>query len=200
MSTRIEFFFDFSSPYAYLASRRIGELAARHGRAVWWRPMMLGPALAATGGKPLVELPLKGDYARRDLPRTARFMGVPFRWPARFPVVSLAAARAFYWLEDGSPERAVPFAEAVFRAFFVDDRDIADRAVVGELLGEVGSDAAAGLDAIATPAIKERLKAVTDEAVGRGVFGAPFVFVDGEPFWGADRLGQVERWLETGGF
>jgi 2-hydroxychromene-2-carboxylate isomerase len=200
MSTRIEFFFDFSSPYAYLASRRIGEVAARHGRTVWWRPMMLGPALAATGGKPLVELPLKGEYAKRDLPRTARFMGVPFRWPGRFPVVSLAAARAFYWLEEAAPDRAVPFAEAVFRAFFVDDRDIADRAVVAALIAEVGGDAEAGLAAIATAAIKERLKAVTEAAVARGVFGSPFVFVDGEPFWGADRLGQVERWLETGGF
>lgn len=200
MSDRIDFYFDFSSPYGYLASRRLGAIAARHGREVRWRPMMLGPALAATGGKPLVQIPLKGDYARRDLPRTARFLDVPFSLPTRFPIVTLATARAFYWLEGTAPERAVPFAEAAFAAYFVEDRDIADRTVVAALLGEVGADPDAGLAAIVTQAVKDRLKAVTEEAVTRGVFGSPFVFVDDEPFWGVDRLDQVERWLETGGF
>ncbi len=200
MPAAIDFYFDFSSPYGYLASRRIDGIAKRHGRGVRWRPMMLGPALAATGGKPLVELPLKGDYARRDLARTARLWGIPFALPTRFPVVTLAAARAFYWLEQTAPERAVPFAEAAFTALFVEDRSIADRQVVRQLLAGVGADAEAGALAIGTPEIKARLKAETDAAIERGVFGSPFVFVDGEPFWGADRLDQVERWLETGGF
>jgi 2-hydroxychromene-2-carboxylate isomerase len=200
MPAPVDFYFDFSSPYGYLASRLIGPLAASHGRAVSWQPMMLGPALAATGGKPLVQLPLKGDYARRDLPRTARFLGLPFRLPSRFPLVTLAVARAFYWLQEAAPERAVPFAEAAFRAFFVDDEDISDRAVVARLLAAVGADAASGLAAIDQPAIKDRLKAATEQAIGRGVFGSPFIFVDDEPFWGCDRLDQVERWLATGGF
>jgi 2-hydroxychromene-2-carboxylate isomerase len=200
MADAIEFFFDFSSPYAYLASRQLPAIAVRHGRELWWRPMMLGPALAATGAKPLVQLPLKGDYARRDLARSARLHDVPFVMPSRFPVVTLAAARAFYWLEAVAPERAVPFAETAFTALFALDRDLADRAVVGELLAAVQVDAAAGLAAIDRPEIKARLKAETEGAVARGVFGSPFLFVDGEPFWGADRLEQVERWLETGGF
>lgn len=200
MPAAIDFYFDFSSPYGYLASRRLGGLAAAHGRGVRWRPMMLGAAFAATGGKPLVELPLKGDYARRDLARTARLWRIPFALPKRFPVLTLAAARAFYWLEEVAAERAVPFAEAAFSALFAEDRDIADRAVVGELLGAVGADSEAGLAAINRPEIKDKLKAETAAAVGRGVFGSPFVFVDGEPFWGADRLDQVERWLATGGF
>lgn len=200
MPEAIDFHFDFSSPYGYLASRLIGPLAERHGRAVRWRPMMLGPAMAATGGRPLVELPLKGDYARRDLPRTARFFGIPFAMPTRFPLVTLAVARAFYWLDEAAPERSVPFAEAAFRAFFVEDQDISDRIVVASLLDAVGADAAAGLAAITTPAVKERLKAATEAAIAHGVFGSPFVIVDGEPFWGVDRLDQVERWLATGGF
>lgn len=200
MPAPIEFHFDFSSPYAYLASRRIGAIAERHGRTVWWRPMMLGPALAATGGKPLVHLPLKGDYAKRDLARTARLRGIPFQLPSRFPLVTLAAARAFYWLEETAPERAPVFAEAVFTAFFAENQDVADRAVVGNLLTRVGADAGQGLQAIDEPRIKDRLKAATAAAIGRGVFGSPFIFVDDEPFWGADRLDQVERWLETGGF
>ena len=200
MPAPIEFHFDFSSPYAYLASRRIGAIAERHGRRVWWRPMMLGPALAATGGKPLVHLPLKGDYAKRDLARTARLWGIPFTLPSRFPLITLAAARAFYWLEEELPERAPAFAEAVFAAFFAEDQDIADRAVVGRLLTRVGADAGQGLGAIDEPRIKDRLRSATVAAIERGVFGSPFIFVDGEPFWGADRLDQVERWLETGGF
>ena len=200
MADAIEFFFDFSSPYAYLASRQLTAIAERHGRYLWWRPMMLGPALAATGGKPLVHLPLKGDYARRDLARSARLRGIPFAMPCRFPVVTLAAARAFYWLEETETARAVRFAEAAFAALFAADRDIADRAVVAELLKTVGADAAAGLAAINEPRVKARLKAETEAAISRGVFGSPFLFVDGEPFWGADRLDQVERWLETGGF
>ena len=200
MADVIEFFFDFSSPYAYLASRQLPAIAERHGRDLWWRPMMLGPALAATGGKPLVHLPLKGDYAKRDLARTARLLGIPFAMPRRFPVVTLAAARAFYWLEESERVLAERFATAAFAALFVADRDIADRAVVGELLAEVGADASAGLAAINEPRVKARLKAETEAAIGRGVFGSPFVLVDGEPFWGADRLDQVERWLETGGF
>jgi len=200
MPEPIDFHFDFSSPYGYLASRRVGAIAERHGRAVRWRSMMLGPAMAATGGRPLVELPLKGDYARRDLPRAARFFGIPFVMPRRFPLVTLAVARAFYWLDEAAPARAVPFAEAAFRAFFVEDQDISDRTVVASLLAAVGADAAAGLAAIAEPGIKERLKAATEAAIGRGVFGSPFFIVDGEPFCGVDRLDQVERWLAEGGF
>lgn len=200
MSAPIDFYFDFSSPYGYLASRRLGGIATAHGRGVRWRPMMLGAAFAATGGKPLVELPLKGDYARLDLARTARFWGIPFALPERFPVLTLAAARAFYWLEEVAPERAVPFAEAAFSALFAEDRDIADRAVVGELLATLGADAEAGLAAINQPAIKDKLKTETAAAIDRGVFGSPFIIIDGEPFWGADRLDQVERWLATGGF
>lgn len=199
MPAPLEFFFDFSSPYAYLASHQIGPLAERHGREVRWRPMMLGPALAATGSKPLVHLPLKGDYAKRDLPRAARFHGIPFQMPSRFPQVTLAAARLFYWLQEQAPDRAVPFADAVFKALFVDDQDVADRAVVARLAAALEIDETAALAAIDEPQVKETLRAVTAEAVERGVFGSPFIFVDGEPFWGTDRLDHIDRWLATGG-
>jgi 2-hydroxychromene-2-carboxylate isomerase len=200
MPAQLEFFFDFSSPYGYLASHRIGPIAERHGRAVRWQPMMLGPALAATGGKPLVHVPLKGDYARRDLPRAARYHGIPLQMPSRFPQVTLAAARLFYWLEGEAPASAVPFAQAAFKALFVDDQNVADRAVVGRLAAALAIDEAAALAAIDQPEVKERLRVETEEAIARGVFGSPFIFVDGEPFWGADRLDQVDDWLATGGF
>lgn len=198
MSGPIDFYLDFSSPYAYLASRRIGALAARFGREVAWRPFMLGAVFATTGSRPLIEIPLKGAYMKLDLERSARLAGIPFRLPSRFPIATLAAARAFYWLEETSPARAVPFAEAAFEAYFRDDRDIGDRAVVAGLLEAVGSDPAAGLAAIATDGIKAKLREATEVAVARGVFGAPFFFVDGEPFWGADRLPQMELRLAEG--
>ena len=135
-----------------------------------------------------------------DLARTARLWDIPFAMPRRFPVVTLATARAFYWLEEINSAQAVRFADAAFTGLFAEGRDIADRAVVAALLEAVGAEPEAGLAATGDPQIKERLKAATDEAVGRGVFGSPFIFVDGEPFWGADRLDQVDRWLERGGW
>src|SRR5512134_3771445 len=98
MSSPIEFYFDFSSPYGYLASTRIDAIAARFGRETVWRPILLGAVFRVTGGKPLPMLPLKGDYAARDTARFARLWGVPFRLPGKFPIATQAAARAFYWV------------------------------------------------------------------------------------------------------
>ncbi len=198
MSRRLDFYFDFSSPYAYLASRQIGALADRHGCGVEWRPFLLGAVFATTGGRPLIEIPLKGDYMKLDLERSAGLAGIPFRLPSRFPIATVAAGRAFYWLRETKPALAVPFAEAAFGAYFVEDRDIGDNGVVRALLERVGSDAAAGMAAIATPEVKAMLRSATEAAVARGVFGAPFFFVEGEPFWGADRLPQIERRLARG--
>ncbi len=201
MSDPIEFYFDFASPYAYLASHRIDAVAARHGREVAWKPMMLGPVFKVAGTRPLTDYPLKGDYSRRDFARTARLLGVPFVLPEDFPFSTLTAARAFYWTEENAPDKAKPLARALFDACFAEGRNTGEAEVVGELAGAVGLDAGAVLAGAREPAIKERLKAVTTDAIeNRGVFGAPFFFVDGEPFWGSDRLDQVDRWLATGGW
>jgi 2-hydroxychromene-2-carboxylate isomerase len=99
MSDPITFYFDFfTSPYSYLASERIDELAAKYGRKVQWRPVMLGAAFKASGMPLLVTIPFKGEYSKRDFDRSARFMGIPYRFPPKFPVSSLSAARAYYWL------------------------------------------------------------------------------------------------------
>ncbi|SRR6266581_792021 len=200
MTEAIEFYFDFSSPYSYLASELIDALAAKYGRRVKWRPMMLGAAFQKAGTVPLVQVPLKGDYSLRDFDRSARFLGVPFKFPAKFPAVTLAAARAYYWLHDRDCMQARAFAHAVFRAYWQDGRDIAELAVVRDIAAGLGIDRDALAEAVATPEIKQRLKAESDAAVARGMFGAPYIIVDGEPFWGADRLPQIEKWLATGGF
>jgi len=196
----VEFWFDFSSPYSYIASERIDELVAKHGRKVKWRPIMLGAAFKASGLPFLVNVPLKGEYSKRDFDRSARYLGVPYSFPPKFPVTTLAAARGYYWLHGRDCSKARDFAHGVFRAYWVDGRDIGELAVVLEIAGALGIDTEAFTAAIATPEIKDRLKQETDAAVARGMFGAPYFMVDGEPFWGADRLPQIDKWLATGGF
>lgn len=195
MSEALTFYFDFSSPYGYLAAEKIDELAAQYGRQVKWRPVLLGVIFKATGAQPLTAVPLKGDYAKRDFARSARFMGVPYRQPSRFPLPTQVAARAYYWLHDRDCAMARAFAKAVYRALFVDDRDIADLEVVLDIAAAAGADRAALAAAIESPAIKERLKAEVAAALENGVFGSPFILCDGEPFMGADRLPQLEARL-----
>lgn len=200
MAEPLEFYFDFSSPYAYLASEKIDALAAKYGRQVKWRPILLGPVFKTTGSAPLTEIPVKGDYSRHDFDRSARFLGVPFKLPAKFPLATQVAARAYYWLHQRDCAQARAFAHAAFRAVFVQERDLSDPAVVAELAGEVGADVAALTAGVQSEEIKQRLRQEGETAIARGVFGAPFIFVDGEPFWGADRLPQIEKWLAEGPF
>jgi 2-hydroxychromene-2-carboxylate isomerase len=201
MPAPIDFYFDFSSPYGYVASHRIDAIAAKHGRAVAWRPFLLGAVFKVAGTGPLTNYPLKGDYSVRDFQRSARQHGIPFKMPTKFPVNGLLASRVYYWLEQTAPHRAKPFAKAAYAAYFVEDRDITAAAVIGDAATQAGVDPAAALAATDIPEIKNRLRQVTDEAIqGRGVFGSPFVIVDGEPFWGSDRLDMVDRWLATGGW
>ncbi|MDE2584127.1 MAG: 2-hydroxychromene-2-carboxylate isomerase [Betaproteobacteria bacterium] len=200
MAAPLEFYFDFSSPYAYLASEKIDELAAKYGRKVQWHPILLGVVFKATGGAPLTEIPFKGDYSRRDFDRSARYLGLPFRFPSKFPQATQVAARAYYWLHERDCITARAFAHAAFRALFMEDRDLSDPALVRELAVRSGAERAALEAGLQDDGVKARLRQECDAAIGRGVFGAPFFFVDGEPFWGADRLPQIEKWLAEGKF
>ncbi len=200
MSDPIDFYFDFSSPYGYLASLRIDDIAARHGRAVNWRPMLLGAVFKKFGGAPLSEVPLKSDYFLRDMPRAARLMGAPFKWPDPFPFASIAACRAIYWQTDMDPEAGRALARALYHTAFGEGGDIATAKSVVEVAAKVGIDRAAAGAALQDAAVKDRLRQEVEAAMERGVFGSPYVVVDGEPFWGHDRLDQVDRWLETGGW
>lgn len=200
MAEPLEFYFEFASPYGYLASLRIDQIAAAHEREVVWRPIMLGAALKLTGSRPNATVPLKDAYLRRDVPRCARLLGVPLVLPEVMPMNSLAASRAYWWLQDQDPEMARGFAQAAFHRHWGEGRDLSTAEQVAELGETLGLDRAELLQALQDPAVKARLKAETDRSIERGVFGSPFVFVDGEPFWGADRLDHVERWLDRGGW
>ena len=196
----IEFYIDFSSPYAYLASRRINAIGEKHGRAVAWKPILLGAVFKITGAKPLVDAPMKGDYSRHDMERSARRIGIPLNWPSPFPFNSIAAGRAFYWLAGTDAGKAVPFAQAVYAAAFDQAQDVSGAEAVAAIAGGVGVSGEALLSAITQPEWKDRLRAETDKAIELGVFGAPTMIVDGEKFWGADRLDHLDEWLARGGW
>jgi len=191
----IEFWFDFASGYAYFASLEIEALAARHGRGVLWRPFTLGAAFKVTGVTGLSRTPLKRDYALRDWQRIARLKGVPFSPPARHPMTGLAAIRAFYHLDRTDPAAAARLAAALIAAYFRSGLDIDDPQAVAAFAASLGLDRDAVLTGIADPVVKARARALGEEAVGRGIFGSPWLVIDGEPFWGWDRLALAERWL-----
>ncbi|CAG0964406.1 2-hydroxychromene-2-carboxylate isomerase [Burkholderiales bacterium] len=193
MASPIEFWFDFSSPYGYLAAQRIEALAARHGREVDWRPMLLGVAFKVAGTAPLTEVPLKGDYSKRDFERSARFHGIDgFRLPSRFPIASQAPARILLWAKSRDPASAARVAKAMLRAYWVEDRDISNADVAAAAAATAGVDVALARAAVDDPAWKDALKREVDAGLARGVFGSPFVIADGEPFWGLDRFDQLD--------
>ena len=196
MRPAIDFFFDFSSPYSYIASEWVDAVAARHGRVVHWHAILLGATFQAAELKAPVAYPLKREYSLRDFARSAHFAGVPFELPEKFPIPTQNAARVYWWLHDSTtPEQAVAWAHAGMRAYFTRGIDLSDVAQLGALLRESGIDAAAAQAAYTDPLWKERLKRENDLAIANGVFGAPFFIVDGEPFWGNDRRVQLEAWL-----
>jgi 2-hydroxychromene-2-carboxylate isomerase len=187
---------DFISPYGYFASLRVEALAARHGRAVAWHPMLLGVAvLKVMGLKPLMETPLKSDYVERDLRRYAREHGVPMQRQPRDAVMNpLASARALAWVNRHQPERAGEVVHAIYRAVWAEAQDLSTPVSLEPVLGETIARAAASEDAATL------LRAEVDASLAAGVFGSPTLLIDGEPFWGVDKLEQAERWLATGGW
>lgn len=197
----IQFYFDFSSPYSYIASEWIASVAARHGRRVQWHAILLGVLFQAAELKPPVAHPLKREYALRDFERSAHFAGLPYRQPGAFPIPTQHAARVFWWLhETQGADAAVAWAHAGLRAYFTRGVALNDVPALKALAAESGLDADAAEAAWGDERWKQRLRAENEAAVAAGVFGAPYFIVDGEPFWGQDRQPQIERWLASGPF
>jgi 2-hydroxychromene-2-carboxylate isomerase len=196
MKPAIDFYFDFSSPYSYIASEWVEAVAARHGRAVEWHAILLGVTFQAAELKSPVSHPIKREYSIRDFGRSARFAGLPYVMPDKFPISTQNAARIFWWLHDTqSPQRAAAWAHTGLRAYFTRGLDLSDVATLGAVAAEDGLDPAAAQAAYTDLLWKDRLKRENEAAIAAGVFGAPFFIVDGEPFWGNDRRGQIEQWL-----
>ncbi len=196
----VDFYFEFSSPYGYIASQLAEDFEKRIGRELRWRPMLLGPVFKLTGQAPLIEVPMKGEYSKKDFPRSARMHKVPYKHPSKFPIGTVGALRAFYWVWDRDPMRARKLAKALYKAYFADGIDISAPQAVIDIAKQVGVDAAALAAALEDPALKDRAKREVEGAIAAGVFGSPFFIVDGEPFWGVDRMPMVEDWIRTGGW
>ncbi|MBA5640155.1 2-hydroxychromene-2-carboxylate isomerase [Duganella sp. LX20W] len=196
MSTDIDFYFDFVSPYAYLAANRIERLAAAHGRKVRWKPVLMTVLSKAAGTQLLPFLPMKWRYIQHDVARSARLAGIPFRWPACFPKLLLAPGRAMTWLAaTHGDDLAAAFAHTCFSAFFGDGIDIEDKEVLAGIAAGLGVERDALLAALEDEAVKAAFKQGSEDAIAKGVFGVPFMIADGEPYWGFDRLVQLEQAL-----
>ena len=196
----IDFYFDFSSPYSYIASEWIEALAARHGRTVAWHAILLGATFQVTEIRSPVSYPLKREYSLLDFERSARFAGVPLQMPEKFPIPTQNAARIFWALHATDPGRARDWARHALRALFARGVDLSDTAALRALATEFGLDGSEAQDLWNEPQWKLALKSANDAAIAIGVFGAPFFVIDGEPFWGNDRRPMIERWLEKGPF
>jgi 2-hydroxychromene-2-carboxylate isomerase len=188
---RVDFFFDLSSPYSYLAATQLPELCRRAGAELAYRPMVLFAVFQASNNVMPAKVPHKARWMGQDLERWARHYGVPFRFSSHFPVNAIKAMRLIL-VDD---VKAQPVTDAAFAAMWAEDRNIADDKELRAIATAGGLDADAAMQSIEQQAVKDRLRANTDEAIARGAFGAPTLFIGDEMHWGNDRLHFVEAAL-----
>lgn len=195
MTKTVEFYFDLSSPYSYLAATQLPAIAERTGAKILYKPVVLMAVFKEAGNDMPAKIPLKAKYMLQDLQRWSRHYGVPFKFSSHFPLNTIKAMRLVLAAEEQGKAEAA--ALAAFRGMWAEDRDISKPEVLADIAKEAGLDPAAALAAIETPAIKDKLRANTEEASARGVFGAPAIFVGDDLFWGNDRLHFVEEALRA---
>jgi 2-hydroxychromene-2-carboxylate isomerase len=197
MSKTVEFYFDFGSPTAYLAYRRLMQFGAAYGLNIDYRPMLLGGVFKATGNTSPVTVPAKGNYMlQHDLPRFATRYGVVLLFNPYFPLNTLTLMRGA--IAAHRLDCFELYVDVVYRAVWAEGKNMEDEAVVREVLSEAGLDAQAILAKAGEKDVKNSLIANTDAAVARGVFGAPTMFLDGEMYFGQDRLDFIEAALQAG--
>jgi len=191
----VEYFFDVGSPTAYLAWTQLPKIAAETGAAIAWRPMLLGGVFKATGNTSPVTVPAKGRWMNQDIARWARRYGVPFAFNPHFPINTLPLMRGATALQMRRPADFLRYLDAVERAMWEAPRNLGDPAVLAATLAEAGFDADELVALTGDPEVKAKLVATTEEAVARGVFGAPTFFVGDAMFFGQDRLEFVREAL-----
>lgn len=191
----IDFYVEFSSPFAQIAAHLIEPVAAKHGRSVRWRPIWLAFVFKARYGAGFAQAPVKVDYILRDAQRFAGLYGIPFRKPEVFPIDARIARRLFYRIERVDPAKAVALVKAVLQAYWGEGREmrsVEQLAPIVRALGISEVDLQAAEDDDLAKAAERKS---CEDAIAAGCFGAPFFVVDGEPFWGADRIDHIDRWL-----
>ncbi|MGU3307949.1 2-hydroxychromene-2-carboxylate isomerase [Pseudomonas sp. M5A4_2d] len=195
MSKTLEFFFDLGSPATYLAYTQLPALCAETGTQLVYQPMLLGGVFKATGNASPITVPAKGRYMFNDLARYAKRYNVPLKFNPHFPINTLVLMRAVTGIQLRQPERFQAFIDCLFRALWVEGRNLGDPAGVAAVLAEAGFDPEEVLALANDESVKTALKDKTEEAIQRGVFGAPSMFVGNDMFFGQDRLEFVREAL-----
>ena len=193
---QVEFFFDIGSPFSHIAWRALPEIAERNGAEIVWRPILIGGVFKATGNSSPMTVPAKASYSIIDLQRWAEHYGVAFRMNPYFPINTLPLMRGATAMLMRGPEQLERYLDAIYPAMFEQPVNLGDVQEIGKVLARAGIDPMALMADIGTDAVKDKLRADTDEAVARGVFGAPTFFVGKDMFWGQDRLMFVEKALK----
>lgn len=193
----IEFFFDIGSSYSYLAATQMAAVAERTKTPVQWRPFLLGAVFKAAGNEMPARVPAKAKWMFADMQQWAAHYKIPLRMPSRFPVMTLRAQRFLAGIERVDPSKVAPAALSLFDAYWAQDQDPTGDAALSAAATAAGIDPAAAIAAIDAQETKDLLRATTDEAVKRGAFGAPSMFVGDVMFWGNDRIPLLERHLAS---
>ncbi|MGX4675719.1 DsbA family protein [SAR92 clade bacterium H246] len=195
MSQTVEFYFDFGSPTAYLAHRRLQQLGAEYNCTIDYRPILLGGLFKATGNTSPVTVPAKGNYMlAHDLPRFAALYQVPLTINPHFPINTLNLMRGAVAAQ--GKDYCQAYIEAVFNAIWVDRENMGDLEVVGRVLSDAGLDAQQIIAGTQEPEVKAALINNTEAAVARGCFGAPTMFIGDDMFFGQDRMQFIEMALQ----
>jgi 2-hydroxychromene-2-carboxylate isomerase len=192
-----EFWFDFGSSASYLAWTQLSSLEAATGAKAVLKPMLLGGVFQATGNQSPVSVPAKGKYIFTDFDRFARRYGVPFKLNPNFPINTLLLMRGAVAMQKKGEPRFKDYCDAMFKAIWVDALNMNDPATAAEALRKSGFDAQALVALAGEQATKDALKTATQEAIDRGVFGAPTFFVGDQMFWGQDRMDFVKEALQS---
>ena len=194
MGKKVEFYYDFSSPYTYIASTRIEKICEDNGAELEWKPFLLGGVFNEIGSIPAVQIDNKFRYLRQDFEESARYYGADFNFPELFPLNSVRSMRgAFAALEQN---KLVEYNHEMFRLYWIQGIDLSKAEILGEAVSKIGIDSEWFVNRIAEQEIKDNLREETNIAVQRGVFGAPTMFVDEKMFWGNDRLDFLDRYLK----
>ena len=196
MTKAVEFYFDVGSPAAYLAWTQLPRIAQEVHAEIEYRPFLLGGVFQATGNRSPMEVPAKGQYMQDDLARFARRYGVEFRHNPHFPINTLTLMRGAIGLQMREPARMQAYVDAVYRAIWVDAKNMNDPATVHAVLQDAGFEPDKLLALASDQSVKDQLKVQTQDAVSRGVFGAPTFFVNNQMFWGQDRLDFIKEALQ----